>query len=206
MGFSQPITVSVTYAVTDVLHLDASQLVIYHWDEDSNTWSVLPTVVDTNQNRATAQTTEIGKFDLQAPLLCPADSQEPNDNYDAAHAIATDGTPVSYLFDIAQDEDWFRVEAMAGRRYTVQTSNLAVGVNTVVEMYDLDGVTLLASDDNSGERLASYLEWQAPLDGTYFLRIVRTAGSAYGCNAGYELSVTQQEQYNIYLPLVLKNH
>jgi hypothetical protein len=188
---AQPITVGVTYRVTDVLHLDASQLTIHRWEKSDNVWTALSTIVDTNQNQATAQTTEIGRFDLQAPLLCPADSQEPDDHYDAAQTVPTDGTPVSRLFDIAEDEDWFRLEAEDGGKYIVRTRNLAAGVDTVVEIYDQDSLMLLALDRDSGGRGASYLMWQAPLDGTYFLRVARAAGSAYGCDAGYELGVKQ---------------
>jgi len=202
-GFSQPITVSVTYGVTEVLHLNSNQLTVYHWDDTDNTWEALTTTMDIKKSQAIAQTTEIGSFDLQAPLLCPTDSQEPDDSYDAARAVPLDGTPVSRLFDIAQDEDWFHLEAVAGRSYVVQTSNLAVGVDTIVEVYDLDGVTLLASDDNSGGGWTSYLEWQAPLDGIHFVRVTQASGSICGCDATYELSVKQIPQ--LYLPLVVCN-
>ena len=59
---------------------------------------------------------------------------------------------------------------------------------------------MLASDDNSGGGAASQLVWQAPLDGTYFVRVAQAGGSAYGCNAGYQLSMTQL--LSLYLPLI----
>jgi len=154
-------------------------------------WHPLTTTVDTANHIVTAQAQDLGDFDLQAPLLCPADDLELDDSYYAAKAISTDGTPVSRLFDIAEDEDWFRLEAVAGTDYIIQTDNLTTGVDTVVEIYDLDGLTLLASDDNSGGGAASKLEWQAPLDGIYFLRVAQASGSAYGCDAAYEFSVSQ---------------
>jgi len=204
IGFSQPVILTATYTPADVLHLDPSRLGVYRWNDASSIWAALPTSVDTSQSRAIAQATETGSFDLQAPLLCPADEREPDDTYDAAGVVLVNGPPVRRVFDIPEDEDWFRLKAVAGGRYVVQTSNLAAGVDTVVQLYNLDGVTLLASDDNSGGGAASRLEWRALLDGTYFLRVYRAPGSAYGCNAAYELNV--DGVLHVYLPVLLKNY
>ena len=190
-SFAQPVTVTVSYSDTAVLHLNESLLTIKRWDEINNAWISLSTTVNTNLNQAEAQTTETGNFDMQAPLVCPADITEPNDDYYAAVNTLTNGTSVSSLFDGIQDEDWFKFDTRVGDRYIIQTDNLATGVDTVMQIYDMDGLTLLTSNDNGGGGQASYLTWQAPLDGTYFIRIVRASGSAFGCSAAYELSVTQ---------------
>lgn len=200
-GFAEPITVTVSYA--DTIHLDEQQMSIFHWDESQFRWLPLPTSIDAGGNLAETLTTEAGSFTLQAPLVCSEDSSEPDDNYDASSTIYPDSASVIRLFDVAQDEDWFELATVSGKEYVIQTSNLAVGVDTVVQVFDRDGVTLLTSDDNSGGGAASRLEWQAPLDGTYFVRVVRASGSAYGCNATYELSVTRLHQ--LYIPLVLRN-
>lgn len=201
-SFAQPVTVSVTYGVTETQHLNVNQMTMYRWDETSSAWVILPTTVNTNLRQATAQTTEIGSFDLQAPLLCPTDTQEIDDNFYAARSISTSGSQANRLFDIAQDEDWVRFDADGGMRYAVQTSNLASGVDTIVQVYDLDGVTVLASDDNSGGGKASRLTWQAQMSGTYFIRVSRAAGGVYGCSATYQLSVSQSAP--LFLPLIIK--
>jgi len=182
-SFAQPVTLQVTYGTAETRHFDTSQMKIYYWNDTTTAWIALPTTVDTNLKTATAQTTEIGNFDLQAPLLCPADSQEIDDNYYVAKTITTDGVSANRLFDIAQDEDWLKLNAVAGQRYLIQTGNLASGVDTVLQVYDLDGVTQLALDDNSGGGKASRLLWQAPQTGTYFVRVSQAAGSAFGCSA-----------------------
>ena len=200
LGFSQPVTVSVTYGITETQHLDTSQLVINRWDENTNTWLALPTTINNNLKTATAQTTEIGNFDLQGPLLCPADTLEIDDNYYVASTISTDGTRVSHLFDIAQDEDWHKFNAIAGKKYVVQTNNLASGVDTIVQVYDIDGVTVIATDDNGGGGKASRLIWQAPIDGTYFVRVSRASSGTFGCNATYQVSITPPTP--LFLPLI----
>ena len=173
------------------------------WDVSNNTWIPLSTTVDITRNQAIAQTTEIGNFDLQAPLLCPADSQEPDDGYSTATPVATDGAPVNRLFGTVQDEDWFQLTTIAGAKYTIQTSSLAQGVDAIVQVYDQDGVAQLASADN-GIGQATQLLWQAPSSGTYFIRMVSSPGGTFGCSATYQLTVRQQ--LFVYLPLVLRDH
>jgi uncharacterized repeat protein (TIGR02543 family) len=190
MALPQPVLVEVTYTDDDVRHLDATNLAIHRWDEGAQTWQVLPTTIDASSSRATAQTAELGDFALFAPLACPTDSAEPNDTYSAATALPVNGTEVSGLFDIADDEDRYRLDLAAGQKYLLRTSGLAAGVDTSMQVYGLDGLTLLASDDNSGGGLASQLVWQAPQDGTYFIRVSRAGSSAYGCSASYALSAT----------------
>jgi len=80
------------------------------------------------------------------------------------------------------DQDWFRFQATAGERYLIRTSDLDGGADTYLELYDQDGVTLLAADDNGGGSNASSIQWEAPADGTYFIRVTPAPGSSYGCS------------------------
>lgn len=198
--FAQPVTVTVGYTDSEILHLDENQLTINRWNSDTNSWLTLPTNVDINQNQATAQTTDVGNFDLQAPLLCQGDTTEPNDSYYAASQLSPNSAPQNQWFDIPQDQDWLYMEATAGGHYTLRTSGLEPEVDTFIRLYDRDGITLLTSDDNSGEGMASEIVWQATTTGTYFIRITYSDGGVYGCNAGYNIEL--KEELQIYLPIV----
>ena len=123
---------------------------------------------------------------------------EPNDDYSQAWAAASETAPASGTFDISADEDWYRVDMNAGRSYTLQTSALAANVDTILELYDTDGVTRLASDDNGGGGKASRIDWQSSHDGTYFVRVSMASGSVFGCSATYGLRVEAMKQ--TYLP------
>jgi len=184
-----PFSISIAYDPESIPHLVESQLTINRWDDLSSSWIALPTTLDTIAHNATSQIDSTGSFILQAPLICPADTLEPNDNFDGASLVQTNGTLVSNLFDISQDEDWFKFDATAGVTYNIQTTNLTAGVDTILEIYNTDGITLMTTDDNSGGGLASRLLWQAPAGGTYFVRVKQGAGSIYGCDAAYNLSV-----------------
>jgi subtilisin family serine protease/murein DD-endopeptidase MepM/ murein hydrolase activator NlpD len=132
----------------------------------------------------------LNQYDLQAELEC--DNQEHNDRYDSAVPITTDNAPIpENRFDMQHDQDWFRFQAVVGERYLIRTSNLDDGVDTYLEVYDQDGFTVLATDDDGGDGDASSLQWEAPADGTYFIRVTPATGSSYGCDTSnyYSLSV-----------------
>ena len=73
----------------------------------------------------------------------------------------------------------------------------------VVELYDNDGVTLLAVDDDGGGGRASLLDWNAPGDATYFVRIKQAAGSSSGCDSYYQLVIEQEYTYT-FLPSIYR--
>ena len=97
---------------------------------------------------------------MLSSLLCPEDNFEIDDTYDVARHVSIVDASYNHLFDVEADEDWMKFDANLGRQYDVQTMNLSSGVDTYIELYDIDGVTLLASDNDSGERLASNLTWE----------------------------------------------
>ena len=80
--------------------------------------------------------------------------------------------------------------------------NLSSGVDTYIELYDIDGVTLLASDNDFGERFSFKSYLGAPASGTYYIRVSQSPGSAYGCSASYDISVEGENL--IYLPMTIR--
>jgi hypothetical protein len=182
---ARPVEVSMSFAGAPVRHLDVEQLLLYHWQAGVG-WSPLPTVVDREAQTVIAASNQFGDFDLQAPLLCPADALEPDDSFDAA--IFAPGTTASWdrLFDVAEDQDWFQVEAVAGTNYQVEMEATTPGVDFIVEVYDRDGLTRL-----NNRRGAGTLRWTATEAGSYFVRVAPTAGSDVGCEAGYRLTISQ---------------
>jgi murein DD-endopeptidase MepM/ murein hydrolase activator NlpD len=202
-ALSLPITLTAVYSDAEVRHLNVDELTLARWNESSRSWQNLPTSVNTLSRTVTVQTQAIGDFDLQAPLICPADNVEPDDVYFAARSVEVGAEPVQRLFDIADDEDWFYLEVEAGRTYIVQTLDLAQGVDTVVEVFRRDAQTRLAVNDNGRSGLASYLEWKAGQDNFYFIRVSQGGNNAHGCGAAYSLGVTLKP-YETFIPVVVK--
>jgi murein DD-endopeptidase MepM/ murein hydrolase activator NlpD len=190
LAFAEPVQLTVDYRDKDMVHLDPSRLTLFRWDESRNAWASLPTSVDVARHQVHAETDALGRFDLHAPLLCPADSHEPDDHYGAALDVPVSGQPVTRVLDIEADVDWFRFVAEAGQVYVAQVDQLAGGVRAVVQLYDADGSSVLASGD-VGEGGALFLKWWAPADGTYLLQVSPAEGSAFGCDASYRFRLTR---------------
>ena len=188
---ARPVEISVSFAGAATRHLDLDQLLLYHWQAGVG-WSPLPTVVDNDAQAVIAASNQFGDFDLQAPLLCPADALEPDDSFDAANFATARNMTWARLFDVAADEDWFQVEAVAGAHYQVSATPTTEDVTLTLEVYDRDGLTRLDSQ-RGAFNVPGTLTWTAAEAGSYFVRVAPTSGSKIGCDAGYRLELIQQQ-------------
>lgn len=195
---------TIRYSETDVVHLEESQLVIVRWNEERNEWVELPITVNTEENRATAQTSQSGLFDLQAPLLCVKDTLEPDDHIDIATTIDPDQDSLTKWVVTGKDHDWFKFRTGSGSIYTLNVQKESKDVKVLLELFDTDGVSLLMSvqDDVDGSELEVTLDWFAPQSQTYFVRISRLEQGLFGCDAEYEFSMTSRGSF--LLPLIRK--
>jgi hypothetical protein len=103
------------------------------------------------------------------------DGSEPNDSPAAAAPLSL-GTVglLQRTFFGNLDDDWYSVTAPPGT-LVVETLNLGDGCNTILQLYDATGTTLLASNDN---RLPndprSQVGVQVSTDTTYLIRALRS--------------------------------
>ena len=93
--------------------------------------------------------------------------------------------------------------AQEGKTYTLSTSGLDASADTYLYLYDTNGTTLLASNDDFGGTLASQIVWQAPADGTYYVLINDWNPNIGGCGTSYNFTVASFTS-RIYLPLILR--
>lgn len=191
LTLAEPLTLTLAGNLRNVPHVDMGKLALRRWDEAAKAWSALPTTINSARTQVTALSTEVGRFDLHAPLICPADIQEPDDHHGAAQAILPGAGPVVRLFDIRQDLDWFLFEARAGSVYRLQVRGLAPGVQPVLRLYDSDTVAPLPVVVEAQGTVTATATWRAPLSGTYLLRATPATGSTTGCSAAYELRVDE---------------
>jgi len=118
------------------------------------------------------------------------------------------GETQHHNFDSLSDQDWIKFTAQGGVTYTIQTSDLGPAADTYLYLYDTDGTTLLAANDDYGGSLASQIEWSPPITDTYYVLVKHWNPNVSGCGTTYTLSVEEvQQQINrvVYLPLVLRN-
>ena len=123
---------------------------------------------------------------------CP-DAYEPDDASVQAHVISTDGTPQRHTFHQANDADWITFQVTnTNTVYVVETLDLS-GADTVIYLYDSDGVRLLDwNDDAAPGSSASRLTFHPYHIGTFYVRIVNYAPSVSGCGIGYSIRIAAQ--------------
>lgn len=113
------------------------------------------------------------------------DSFEPDNSPDSAKTILADGHAQERTLLIG-DPDWVRLQAEAGRSYTMETLG---NIDMLLELYAPDGTSLLARDDDGGSGYNARVEWKCPADGTYYLKLRGYRQSAEGT---YFVRVTGQ--------------
>ncbi len=137
-----------------------------------------------------------GDIDMNriAPGGTPVDPYEAKGNNDFTTAVVIDPDDVynfrqTHSFSYAGDEDWVRLNALSNRVYTIQTGNLATNCNTLLSVISADGMTVLASNDNSGDGPgASKIDWCSRADGDVFIRVMEKYGR-HGHDTRYDLAV-----------------
>lgn len=97
---------------------------------------------------------------------------------------ASSATPIGVpetaagVIEVSGDRDWFSFTAQAGTQYVIKTT-LADLDDSILELYDTDGVTdLRYNDDYDG--LASQIWWTAATSGTYYIAVSGYSSSAGG--------------------------
>jgi hypothetical protein len=132
--------------------------------------------------------------------IAAADAYEGDDTFVTATPLPA-GQLQPHNFHAPADPDWFRIEVQEGLVYTLRTTQLGPSSDTYLYLYDGDGTTLLAANDDADGSLASRLEWMAPADGTYYLLVKHWNPAVAGCGTRYSLYLND---VRIFVPLVHK--
>lgn len=135
------------------------------------------------------------------------DSYEPDNAYTDASTITVNGAAQHHTFHQSGDEDWAKFTVTASETYTITTSNLGTNADTILELYDTNGTSLLDSnDDCPGGGLESCINgWSDPDAGTYFIRVLQVGGTGGATGYEYDLAVVSSGGgTGIYLPIISK--
>jgi len=102
------------------------------------------------------------------------DGSEPNDGAGAPALLALGPAGLTErTFYAAGDEDWYRVDAPAGN-LLIETLNLGDGCDTLLQLYDASGSTLIdQNDDRSAVDRSSRLLRTVAAPTTFLVRVVR---------------------------------
>ena len=124
------------------------------------------------------------------------DTQDAPAGSDTPHRLAPGDTFEGTLGD-RQDEDWVRVELIAGHTYHVRLGGIDAdgGLDTVLTLYDVDGEQLAVNDDVNltAGRINSRLAFTPDEDGVYFISAGAYRGSAVAKTTGrYRLTLLDE--------------
>ncbi|MGC9520852.1 MAG: NBR1-Ig-like domain-containing protein [Anaerolineae bacterium] len=112
------------------------------------------------------------------------------------------------------DEDWLRLSVVPGTSYTITTEALGEAADTYLKLFDTDGTTLLAANDDIATDSASWgsgsqLVWSAPegSEGPYYVQVRHWDPGVSGCGTGYTITVEGLSTLDsfIYLPAIMKS-
>lgn len=88
------------------------------------------------------------------------------------------------------DADWLVFFGLSGKSYSLTTSELSIGTDTIITVFSgPDTETIIAQDDDGGGGLASRVDFVAPVDGLYYAQ-VKNAGDIGGKGQRYNISFT----------------
>ncbi|HEY53574.1 MAG TPA: hypothetical protein G4N94_08970 [Caldilineae bacterium] len=121
------------------------------------------------------------------------DPFEPNDDPGEGIPLSPNGSVQHLNFHTQADEDWFLFPAFAGAVYTITTSNLSNGADTIIFLFrppHFDEEDNIAWNDDFGGTLGSQIVWTAPQNGLYFFKI-RDFNWRGDCHA-YDLTFTAE--------------
>jgi Ig-like domain from next to BRCA1 gene/Concanavalin A-like lectin/glucanases superfamily/Bacterial pre-peptidase C-terminal domain len=123
--------------------------------------------------------------------VCQASPDAFEGDTSAAQAKAiTFGQSQHHNFTSQGDQDWVQFPATAGTSYTIRTMNLGLSADTMLDLYASDGTTILQSNDDTTDSIASEIVWNAPATGTYYVRVRNWNPNTVGCGTGYDLQMS----------------
>ncbi|GMW00687.1 MAG: hypothetical protein AMXMBFR84_18240 [Candidatus Hydrogenedentota bacterium] len=130
---------------------------------------------------------------IQVGAAGQPDFFEDDDVVDRAVWFGINGPLQTHNFHDPGDVDWLRFYGETGDGITVETVGLGSTCDTVVEVYNAAGTTLLASnDDRFPGDLSSYLVYTVPATGLFTVKVRHNNPATSGQNTYYDVRVWRE--------------
>jgi hypothetical protein len=98
------------------------------------------------------------------------------------------GTTQRHSICPVSDADFVKFYGRTGKVYTVRTANLGPGLDTFMYLFDSNGTTVLAQNDDGGDGVTSRIDFYPLRDDFYYVQ-VKNAGDLGGSLMTYDLSL-----------------
>lgn len=131
-----------------------------------------------------AQVGQLDKQSVERPASAAPDPNEPNDTPSQATPVELPARLLGIL-ETQSDVDYFSFTAAGGNTIMVEVDANELGstADVFASLYASDGVTVLATDDNSAEGNDPRIVYTLPADGEYYVALSTVTGAA--ANAFY---------------------
>ena len=136
-----------------------------------------PLEISIPENAASGQRARIGTESLNAIEIETSDlpnqlEQEANNTVAEAQAISLPCNLQGRFLE-ADDEDWFRFEARQGALWSFECQRFPLGGDClpIITITNADGTPLASANSADDPRLPCRIQWRAPADGTFALRM-----------------------------------
>ncbi len=149
---------------------------------------------------------DYGDFPL---CTCPPDNFENDDSQAEAKPISMGLSGLQERTFCDDATDWISFTVEAGGVYTITTDAYGQRADTFLALYDTNGETLLAANDDyrGTPDYSSQIIWQAPASGVYYIHVTNRAGLIC-CQTNYRVWVVEESQISLhyFLPLIYQNN
>lgn len=131
---------------------------------------------------------------------------EPNDSLTSDSKISSVAVPqtLNGIIDQAGDEDHWKIVGNAGDsiQFEVFANRLGTALDSVLEIVDEDGKSMVKNDDAKGGQTDSLLKWKIPKGGPWFLKIRDQLTTRGGPQFVYRIKATKSKgpSFRIVLP------
>lgn len=130
-------------------------------------------------------------FDTGANVCIASEDTFESDNTPSSAKTIQTGQTQEHNFSHPEDVDWVKFNAQAGTTYRISTSDLGISSDTYLYLYDTDGTTLITSNDDYNDSLASQIEWTAIQNGIFYVLVKHWNPNVGGCGTGYSMSLSE---------------
>ncbi len=145
-----------------------------------------------------------------ASILCSSpdewDSSSNDNSPENAQKINLSGSPGTHNLcnplssDRLNDEDWVKFMAISGEKYLIESSPLSKVTGIILELFDSDGATLIASTQSLDMGEKARIIWTSDRNEQVYLRARHINGAIAGNIVSYQLKVNKFQP--IFLPLI----
>lgn len=117
------------------------------------------------------------------------DSYENDDTPDNATYIPVSQEPQQHTFHDAGDADWIKFYGTENEEHAIEVSNAGPRCDAVIELYDIDGKSLLERRNDRLEGDDEQIKWLCPKNGIYYIKVSNYDQKVFGEGTAYELSL-----------------